>query len=329
MRRREFVTLLGAMAAFPIAARAQANRGVRRVVVLLGLRENPISHQYLGIFKSELQRLGWVDGQNLKIDLRFATNDPAKIKASAADLMQDPPDVFLALSTLEVRALLDQTHTIPIVFTMVTDSVGAGFAQSVAHPGGSVTGFENFDPSLGGKWVELLREISPHCTRLAIVFDDAKAVYTSRFLRSVEDAASGLSMRVTRIELKDLTAATKVLEDFAAVAGGVLVVLPSQAASTNGEMIVAAASRHKLPAIYPLRTFIVPRGGLLSYGVNMNDQFRRGAEYVDRILRGESPATLPVQAPTKYDLVVNLRAAKAQGIDVPTTILASADEVIE
>ncbi len=296
MRRREFITLLSGAAVSPMAAWAQTSKDVRRVALLLGIMDNPISQEYVGIFRKELQRLGWTEGRNLTIDLRFATNSPIKIKASAADLMRDPPDVFLALSTLEVQALLDQTRTVPIVFTMVTDSIGAGFAQTISHPGGSVTGFENFEPSLGSKWVELLRELSPACARLGIVFDDPNAVYTRRFLRSVEDAASELSMRITRIELKDAT---------------------------------VAESRYKLPAVYPLRAFVVPRGGLISYGVNENDQFRRGAEYVDRILRGEQPATLPVQAPTRYELVANLRTAKAQGVIIPTTILVRADEVIE
>lgn len=330
MKRREFIGLVGGAAvACSVVAQAQQGGQMRRVGVLIGVMDTPISQEYVGIFRKELQRLGWTEGRNLTIDLRFATHNPIKIKASAADLMRDPPDVFLALSTLEVQALLDQTRTVPIVFTMVTDSIGAGFAQTISHPGGSVTGFENFEPSLGSKWVELLRELSPTCARLGIVFDDPNAVYTRRFLRSVEDAASELSMRITRIELKDATVAEKTLEEFGTVGVGVLVVLPSQAASSNAEMIIAAASRYKLPAVYPLRSFIVPRGGLISYGVNENDQFRRGAEYVDRILRGEKPATLPVQAPTRYELVANLRTAKAQGVNIPTTILARADEVIE
>jgi putative ABC transport system substrate-binding protein len=229
---------------------------------------------------------------------------------------------------LEVQALLDHTRTIPIVFTMVTDAVGAGFAQSVSHPSGSVTGFENFEPSLGSKWVELLREISPGCPRLGVIFDNPNAVYTRRFLGSVEDAASKASMQITRIELKDAASAAKTLEEFGTRVG-VLVVLPSQAASGNAEMIIAVANRHKLPAVYPLRAFVMPRGGLISYGVDESDQFRRAAEYIDRILRGEPAATLPVQAPTKYELVANLRTAKVQGFDFPTTILARADEVIE
>jgi ABC-type uncharacterized transport system substrate-binding protein len=330
MRRREFIALAGGIAAgLPLVARAQQSEPVRRIALLLGVTDNPIEQGYVETFRKELQRLGWMEGRNLAIDLRFATSDPVKIKASAADLMKNPPDVFLALSTLEVRALLDQTRTVPIVFTMVTDAVGAGFAQTVSHPGGSVTGFENFEPSLGSKWVELLRELSPDCAKLGIVFDNPDAVYTRRFLRSVEDAASKLSMRITRIGLKDVTAAEKTLDDFGSLGGGALVVLPSQAASSNAEMIVGVASRYKLPAVYPLRSFIVPRGGLISYGVDETDQFRRAAEYVDRILRGEKPATLPVQAPTKYDLVANVVTAKAQGIVIPAAILVRADEVIE
>jgi ABC-type uncharacterized transport system substrate-binding protein len=325
MKRREFITLLGGATLSPRVAWAQ---NVRRVALLLGVTDNSIEQEYVGTFRKELQRLGWTEGRNLAIDLRFATSDPIKIKAAAVDLMRNPPDVFLALSTLEVRALLDQTRTVPIVFTMVTDAVGAGFAQAVSQPGGSVTGFENFEPSLGSKWVELLRELSPGCARLGIIFDNPNAIYTRRFLSSVEDAASKVSMQITRIELKDTSAAAETLEKFGAKVG-VLVVLPSQAASSNAEMIVAAANRHKLPAVYPLRAFVVPRGGLISYGVNENDQFRRAAEYVDRILKGENPATLPVQAPTKYELVANVRTAKAQGVNFPTTILALADEVIE
>jgi putative ABC transport system substrate-binding protein len=328
MKRREFITLLGGAAVSPTAAWAQIKNDVRRVALLLGVMDNPIEQEYVGTFRKELQRLGWTEGRNLAIDLRFATSDPLKIKASAADLMRNPPDVFLALSTLEVQALLDQTHTVPIVFTMVTDAVGAGFAETVSHPGGSVTGFENFEPSLGSKWVEFLRELSPGCARLGIIFDNSNAVYTRRFLASVEDAASKLSMQITRIELRDAPAAANMLEEFGA-GGGVLVVLPSQASSSNAEMIIAAASRHKLPAVYPLRAFVVPRGGLLSYGVDENDQFRRAAEYVDRILRGEKAAMLPVQAPTKYELVANLRIAKALGVDFPSSILTRADEVIE
>jgi putative tryptophan/tyrosine transport system substrate-binding protein len=328
MKRREFISLLSGAAVSPTAAWSQIGNDVRRVALLLGVMDNSIEQEYVGTFRKELKRLGWTEGRNLAIDLRFATSDPIKIKASAADLMRNPPDVFLALSTLEVQALLDQTRTVPIVFTMVTDAVGAGFAQTVSHPGGSVTGFENFEPSLGSKWVELLRELSPGCARLGVIFDNPNAVYTRRFLGSVEAAASKLSMQITRIELKDATAAAKALEEFGAGVG-VLVVLPSQAASSNAELIIAAASRHNLPAVYPLRAFVASRGGLISYGVDENDQFRRAAEYVDRILRGEKAAILPVQAPTKYELVANLRIAKAQGVEFPATILARADEVID
>jgi putative ABC transport system substrate-binding protein len=328
MRRREFIAGL-AGAAWPIAARAQTTNVAKRIAILLDIVENPPVQGYLVTFRKELQKRGWIEGQNLKIDLRFATSNPQKIRAAAADLVRDPPDIFLALSTLEVRALLDQTHNIPIVFTMVTDSVGAGFAESLSHPGGSVTGFENFAPSLGGKWVQLLRELSPAATRLAIVFDDPNAVYTRRFLGSVEGAASELSIQASRIELKDITLAAKALDEFGAAGTGAVVVLPSQAASTNSLMIIAAANRYRLPAVYPLRHFVVPQGGLISYGVDEGDQFRRAAEYVDRILRGEKPAVLPIQTPTRYELVANLRTAKAQGINIPATILASADEVIE
>jgi putative ABC transport system substrate-binding protein len=327
MKRREFVTLLGGAAVSPLLVPARAADS-RRISVLLGVTDSAILQTYVGAFKQELQRRGWPES-NLSIEVHFATSDPAKIKAAAAELMRNPPDVFLALSTLEVQALLDRTRTVPIVFTMVTDSVGAGFAQTVAHPGGSVTGFENFDPSLGSKWVGLLREISPACGRLAIAFDNPNAVYTHRFLVSVEDAAAALSIQITRIVLKDPVLAEQRLNEFAEAGAGALVVLPSQAASANGQMIVDTASRHRLPAVYPLRSFVDPRGGLISYGVDELDQFRRGAEYVDRILRGEKPGTLPIQAPTRYELVANLRAAKAQGIKMPATILASADEVIE
>jgi putative tryptophan/tyrosine transport system substrate-binding protein len=326
MKRREFIMLLGGVAASPLAARAQQER-MRRVGVLTYWTADDAEGQArLAAFAQALKQLGWSEGRNLGIDTRWATaND---IHRHAAELVALAPDVLVAATgTATVAALRQATRTVPIVFVTVIDPVGAGFVVTLARPGGNATGFTNYEYGMSGKWLELLKEIAPRVTRAAVLRDPAVASGIGQF-GAVQAVAPSLGVELSPVDVRDADEIERAVTQFARGSNGGLIVTGSAAAIVHRELIAMLAARHRLPAVYPAR-FSVTAGGLISYGPDLLDQFRRAAGYVDRILKGEKPADLPVQAPTKYELVVNLKTAKALGLDIPTSVLARADEVIE
>ena len=328
MKRREFITLLGGAAAtWPLTARAQQSGGMRRIGVLMAsAADDSESQARIAGFLQALQQLGWADGRNVRIDTRWATADD--IHRHAAELAALAPDVLLAgTGTATVSALLQATRTVPIVFVTVIDPVGAGFVASLAQPGGNVTGFTIYEYSMSGKWLELLKEIAPSVKRAAVLRDPAVASGIGQF-GAVQIVAPSLGVQVSPVDVHDAGEIERAVTAFARGLNGGLIVTAGALTISHRQPIIALAARHKLPAVYPAR-FHVTAGGLISYGPDVIDQFRRAAGYVDRILRGEKPAELPVQAPTKYELVINLKTAKALGLDIPQTVLARADEVIE
>lgn len=329
MRRREFITLLGgAAAAWPLVAWAQQNGPMRRVGVLLPAAADDLDFQsFVAAFLQELGQLGWFVGRNIRIDTRWATADPVTIRRHAAELAALAPDVILAHGGGAMGPLLQATRTVPIVFPIIADPVGAGFVDSLARPGGNVTGFMNFEYGMGGKWLELLKEIAPGVTRAAIIRDTANPVGIAVF-GIIQAMAPSLKIEVIPINMRDAGEIERSVAGFARAPNGGLVVTPSAQAVLHRQLVVTLAARYKLPAVYSERIFLAG-GGLVSYGASFVDQYRHAAGYVDRILKGEKPADLPVQAPTKYELVINLKTAKALGITVPPTLLARADEVIE
>jgi len=328
MKRREFITLLGgAAAAWPLAARGQQGERVRRIGVLAyWAADDAEGRARLAAFTHALKQLGWSDGRNLRIDIRWATADD--IGRHAAELVTLAPDVLLAATgTATVASLLRATRSVPIVFATVIDPVGAGFVASLAHPGGNATGFTIYEYSMSGKWLELLKEIAPRVRRAGVVRDAAVASGIGQF-GAVQIVAPSLGVEVTPVDLGDAGEIERGVTAFARSSNGGLIVTGAALGIVHRKLIIALAARHKLPAVYPAR-FHVSEGGLISYGPDHLDQFRQAAGYVDRILKGEKPADLPVQAPTKYELVVNLTTAKALGLDLPTSVLTRADEVIE
>ena len=323
MRRRDFITLLGAAAAWPLAARAQQGERVRRIGVLAGYDDPNMK-----AFQQELERLGWADGRNVHVEYRYA---PAgtQVQALAKELVALQPEVIFAQSRPVVAALRAESDTIPIVFTAVIDPIGAGFITSLARPGGNITGFMVYEPSVVSKWLAMLKEIAPQLSRAALVCNPKTAVYYDYLLRAAEAVAPALGIELVpgRVE----NAAADIERAIAAIAGvpnGGMVVLPDSTTSVHRELITALAARYRLPAVYNNR-FFVDAGGLMSYGVVWVDEYRQAASYVDRILRGAKPADLPVQTPTKYETVLNLKTAKALGLPVPAELLVAADEVIE
>ena len=326
MKRREFIGLVGAAAAWPMAARAQQSERIRRIGVLLPAAADDAEFQArLAAFHQGLALLGWNVGRNVRIDTRWATTNAAEIRRHAAELVALAPDVILAHAGSTVGPLLQATSTVPIVFPVAIDPVAAGYVNSLARPGGNVTGFMNFEFSLSGKWLELLKEVAPGVTRAAVLRDATQGSGISQF--AVIQAAA-LRVEVNPVNMRDAGEIEQSVETFARTANGGLIVTASGAAQRHRELIITLAARHKLPAVYSNRLFVTA-GGLISYGPDFVDQYRQAAGYVDRILKGEKPADLPVQAPTKYELVINLRTAKTLGLDVPPTLLARADEVIE
>jgi putative tryptophan/tyrosine transport system substrate-binding protein len=328
MRRREFITLLGgAAAAWPLAARAQER--VRRVGVLFGANAagDVEGQARIDAFRQAMELLGWTTGRNLQIEYRWGAADAANLRKYAAELAAFAPDVILASGTVSLGPLLQETRTVPIVFVNVADPVGAGFVNSLSRPGGNATGFMQFEYSLSAKWLELLKQIAPGVTRAAVLRDAALTSGTGQFA-VIQSVASAVGVEVSPVNVHDAGEIERVVAAFARSPNGGLVVTSSALVLRHRELIIGLASQHKLPAVYYRRLF-VNDGGLISYGYDLLDQFRRAATYVDRILKGEKPADLPVQAPTKYELVINLKTAKALGIDIPTTLLARADEVIE
>jgi putative tryptophan/tyrosine transport system substrate-binding protein len=328
MRRRRFLGILSGMAAWPLAAGAQQPERMRRIGVILPATANDPAYQArVGAFLQGLALLGWTDGRNVRIDTRWATTDVTEIRRHAAELAALAPDVILAHAATTVGPLLQATRTVPVVFPAVVDPVGAGFVDSLARPGGNATGFMNYEYSLSGKWLELLKQIAPGLTRVAVIRNAATASGPGQFA-AVQAMAPSLSVEVTPVNVRDAGEIERAVAAFAHAPNGGLIVTASPLASSHQDLIVALAARHKLPAVYFERLFVAA-GGLIAYGPDQIDMYRRAAGYVDRILKGEKPADLPVQAPTKYELAINLKTAKALGLAVPQTLLASADEVIE
>jgi putative ABC transport system substrate-binding protein len=329
VRRREFITLLGGAAAWPLAARAQqqSQRG-RRIGVLMTLAADDLQGQArLVAFVQGLQESGWTDGRNVRIDIRWGAGSAERMRGYAAELVALAPDVILATGSVTVGPLLQATRVVPIVFVVVPDPVGAGFVNNLARPGGNATGFLQFEYVLSGKWLELLKQIAPGIVRAAVLRDPAISAGIGQF-GAIQAVAPSLGVEVIPINVRDAGEIEDAITAFARSPNGGLIVTGSTLAIVHRELIIALAGRHKLPAVYYER-FFVSSGGLSSYGPNLVDQYRRAAGYVDRILKGEKPADLPVQAPTKYDLVINLKTAKALGLEVPPMLLARADEVIE
>ena len=330
IRRREFITLLGcSAAAWPVVARAQQAERVRRIGVITGgdTPDDPDWQGRMAAFLDVLRQLGWSDDRNLRIDYRWPVGDADRIHRYVAELVELAPDVILTTGTATMAPLLQATRTIPIVFVSVADPVGAGFVDSLARPGGNATGFMQFEYSLSGKWLELLKEIAPRVTRAAVLRDPAISSGTGQF-GAIQSVASSLGVEVTPVNVREPSEIDRVLAAFARSANSGLIVVTSGLAFVHRELIITLAARYTLPAVY-YRRYFVASGGLLSYGYDLIDMYRRAARYVDRILKGEKPADLPVQAPTKYELVINLKTAKALGLTVPPTLLARADEVIE
>ena len=330
MRRREFITLFGVAAlAGPCAARAQQADRVRRVGVLMSRAAgDPEEQARFAGFLQGLQKLGWTDGRNVRIDYRWAAADADRSRTYAAELVALTPDVILASGSASVAALLQTTRTVPIVFVNVIDPVGAGYVARLARPGGNATGFTAFEYSLSGKWLELLKEIAPNLTRIAILRDPALAAGIGQFAAIQAMAPSSLGVELSPIDVRDGGEIERDVATFARESNGGLIVTGSSSAAVHRELIVMLAARHRLPAVYPFRYFVTS-GGLISYGPDPIDVFRRAAGYVDRILKGEKAADLPVQAPTTYELAINLKTAKALGLTLPPSLLARADEVIE
>jgi len=329
MKRREFITLIcGAAAAWPLAARAQQTDRVRRIGVLMSTAADDAEGQArLRAFVQGLQELGWTDGRNVRFDYRWPAGDAERIRRYAAELVALAPDVILAGGGAVVPSLLQATRTVPIVFTQTPDPVGAGFVNSLARPGGNVTGFTTFEYGISAKWLELLKEIAPHVTRAAVIRDAAIASGTGQW-GALQSVAPSFGVELSPVNMLDAGEIERAVAAFARSPNGGVILTGSTLAVIHRDLIVTLAARHKLPAVYNAR-FFVTGGGLISYGPDSIDPHRRAAGYVDRILKGEKPADLPVQAPTKYELVINLKTAKALGLTVPDKLLARADEVIE
>jgi ABC-type uncharacterized transport system substrate-binding protein len=327
MRRREFITLLGGAATWPLTVGAQQPDRMRRIGVLDVLAHNdPEGHARTAALLRTLQQLGWTDGRNVRIDHRWGANDPERIRGHAAELVALAPDVILAVGTLTVGPLLQATRTVPIVFVQVADPVGGGFVSSLAQPGGNATGFATFEYATSGKWPELLKEIAPRVTRAAVIRDPTRGPGIAQFA-AIQAVAPSLGLEVSPIDARHSPEIERAIAAFARTSNGGLIVTGGGTA-LHRDLIITIAARHRLPAVYPFR-YHVASGGLISYGPDTIDAFLRAGGYVDRILKGEKPAELPVQAPTKYELVINLKTAKALGLEVPPMLLARADEVIE
>jgi ABC-type uncharacterized transport system substrate-binding protein len=327
VKRREFITLLGGATAWPLVARAQQIERVRRIGVLITLAaDDPEAQARIGAFLQGMQEFGWTLGRNVRIDYRWAT-DVNSISRYATELVALAPDVILANANPSVVALQRATPSVPIVFVAVTDPVAATFVENLARPGSNATGFSTGEYGTSAKWLELLKEIAPSITQVAVLQDPENLSSLPQFA-AIQSVAPSLGVELKSLPLRDVGEIERILAAFARGSNLGLIATRTQAANLRRDLIIALAARHRLPAVYPLR-FFVTGGGLVSYGPDIVDQYRRAAGYVDRILKGENPANLPVQAPTKYETVINLKTAKALGLEVPPTLLARADEVIE
>jgi ABC-type uncharacterized transport system substrate-binding protein len=328
MKRREFIRLLGgAAAAWPVAARAQQAERMRRIGVLITFPANDLEGRTrLIAFSQALQQLGWTDGRNVRIDTRWGSLN-ADVRKFAAELVEFAPDVILTSSSVATAAMLQATRTIPIVFTIVIDPVGAGYVDNLARPGGNATGFTIYEYSMSGKWLELLKAVAPGLTRAMVLRDPAVASGPGQFA-AIQAVAPSVGVELRPVDARDAGEVERAIAAFGQSANSGLIVTGSTGAAVHRELIIALSARQRLPAIYNSR-FWTAAGGLMSYGPDFLDQFRRAAGYVDRILKGEKPGDLPVQAPTKYELVINLKTARALGLEMPPSLLARADEVIE
>ena len=326
MRRREFITLLGgAVAAWPLAAHAQQNERMRRIGVIMPFAEgNPEGQARNAAFLQELKKLGWMEGRNLQIEYRGDTDD---LRKAATELVTSSPDVILGNGTPAVAALQQATRTVPIVFASVADPVSGGFVASLAKPGGNITGFTNVDYGIGAKYVELLKEIAPHVTRVGVIRDPTSTSSIGQFA-AIQSAARSFGLEVSPLGGRDARDIEQTVTEFARGSNCGLITVGSPLTVNNRALIISLAARHRLPTVYPFRSF-VDAGGLISYGPDPVDQFRQAAGYVDRILKGERPAYLPVQSATRYELVINLKTAKSLGLTVPSSLLSRADEIIE
>jgi putative ABC transport system substrate-binding protein len=328
MRRRDFITLVGGAATWPLAARAQQRERMRRIGVLMNLAADDVEGQArLAAFLQGLQDAGWAVGRNVRIDLRWGGGDVDRFRKQAAELIAFSPDVILASSLPVAGPLLQATRTVPIVFAQVADPVGAGLVASLARPGGNATGFTIFEFGIAAKWLELLKEIAPGVTRVAVLRDAASPSGIGQ-LGAIQSVASSFGVELTPVGVSDASEIERGITAFARTSNGGLIVTPVTLAIVHRDLIITLAAQHQLPAVYGLRPF-VNDGGLICYSPDSIDPFRRAAGYVDRILKGEKPADLPVQAPTKYELVINLKTAKTLGLEVPSSLLARVDEVIE
>jgi putative tryptophan/tyrosine transport system substrate-binding protein len=328
IRRREFFVTLGGAAVWPFAARAQPGEQVRRIGVLMGINESdPDAKARIAAFVEGLQQLGWTHGANVLIDYHWAGSDPERNRRYAAQLAGMQPDVVWTTGSLALLALKRATRTIPIVFTSVFDPVGSGFVASLSRPEGNITGFTLGEFSMGGKWLEILKEAAPQITRVAIILNLGQPPHVAMW-RVIEAMAPSLKLRLTPADAQDAAEIERVIDTFAHELNGGLIVLPGPVTFNHHELIIALAARHRLPAVYGFR-FFATRGGLMSFGADAVVQSQQAADYVNRILKGENPANLPIQQPTKFELAINLKTANALGLTVPPTLLARADEVIE
>ena len=331
MRRREFIALLGNAAAWPVAARAQQPDRMRLIGVLMAFAESdPAAQSEVAGFRDALKKLGWMEGNNLRIELRWGTGDADRIKTFAKELVDLRPDAILGQTTPVIGALARETRTIPIVFAVVSDPIGSGFGASLAHPGGNITGFTTNEPAVGGKWMGLLKEIAPRTVRVALLFNPATAVAPQFFSSSIQDAASSLAAQASAAPVHAKDEIESVIAAQARNPGGGLIVLPDAFFfdAPNRDLIIALAARYRVPTIYFQRIF-VEEGGLISYGADFAEEVRQAAGYIDRILKGAKPADLPIQLPINYDMAINLKTATSLGLNIPPTLLARADEVIE
>ena len=313
--------------AWPLVARAQQRERVRRIGVVMAYDESdPNGQTQVAAFRQELQKLGWLEGSNLRIDFRFAADDPARIRKLANELLGMAPDLMVSNSNVVTTILQSEVRSIPLVFVSVSDPIGSGFVDDLARPAGNVTGFANFEPSMGGKWLEKLREIAPQTQRFGLMYHPEPPNFG--YLKSAEDAALSLKIELIGLPVNSVAEIENAFASFAGKSQSGMIVVPNVVAFANSNRIVALAARYRLPAIYPF-AFYAKEGGLISYGFDAADQFRQGAVYADKLLRGAKPADLPVQHPTKFEIVINLKTAKALGLDVPSQLQQFADEVIE
>jgi putative tryptophan/tyrosine transport system substrate-binding protein len=327
VKRREFITLLGGAAAWPRKARAQQSDWIRRIGVLIGIADDAQGQARLAVFRKGMQDLGWIEASNARFDVRFTGGAAERARAYAAELVALAPDAILANSAAVLSALQQQTKTIPIVFVGVLDPVSSGFVESLARPGGNITGFSSYDFGLGAKWFEILKDIVPGVTRVGVLRDPTLPG-GSGTLGAIQAVASSFKVELTALDVREAASIERGLAALAPEPNRGLIVLANPGASVHLDLIIALAARHRLPAVYPYRYFAT-RGGLISYGTDNLAEWRQAASYVDRLLKGEKPADLPVQQATKYELVINLKTARALGLDVPPMLLARADEVIE